>query len=221
MEDLDDLYGLKEAFAESENGWPTVISPLTREVETPKGKIFVREDLRYYNPAHPELSKAEVIEKATASAKDWEYYWKKHGRSAAFVFKEGDRLPGSLLTVIGPGYMNRYGRMTYRFIRCQCDCGSQIDIPYQHAYQYPAKYSCGCKVRRQPNQKDYAGKEFKSKLRSIIVLWFDDSPYGGWVYVCSDCSETFTLPRGGGGTVAQRLEAIVRQPCPRCVEATK
>ena len=56
-----------------------------------------------------------------------------------------------MLRVVGPGFTNRYGDATYQTVRCVCDCGTEINIPYAILYQ--RKYSCGC-TRRPSSRTD-------------------------------------------------------------------
>src|ERR1700761_5402634 len=71
------------------------------------------------------------------------------GRSSVFI--PGERVPDTLLTVVGPGYKNRWGEMTWKEITCLCDCGKQTNIAYAYLAHQPPKYSCGC--ARRPRQE--------------------------------------------------------------------
>ena len=159
-------------------------------------------------------SKDERFRLAERGSKEWQWYWKMRGRSAAFVFKAGERIEGTLLTVVGQGYQNRYGKLTWKFVRCKCDCGNEVDIPYQHVYAYPPRYSCGCKVRRHPRMVDHTGLSVTRNGRTLTVLYWDNSAPGNWVYLCDCCAETGIVPYGMGGTIPTKLKAIASRPCP-------
>lgn len=129
----------------------------------------------------------------------------------SFLFKKGERLLDSLLTIEGPGFENRYHRMTWMFVKCRCICGTELLIKYVNAYQNPP-YSCGCKVRLKKNAIDYTGEELARNGRTLTILERTDA--GDWKYICSCCAEIFLLRRGGVGTIRAKLLAVARQPCP-------
>ena len=170
------------------------------------------------------LSKEEKIALAINSQKEWETYWRHRGRSASFRFRPGQPLSAdSLLTVIGPGYENRYGRMTWQVVLCLCDparggCGNRAEVPYYAAYQANGKYSCGCRRRPRKDRVDYAGIGIVAPDgRTLTLIYEDPHPRtGGWVYVCDHCAKTGVLARGdrgAGGAVLQKLKAVARRPC--------
>lgn len=142
-------------------------------------------------------------------------YWKYHGiKTHGCIFLPGERVEHTLFTVVGHGFTNRYGKMTWKFVKCKCDCGTVVDVPYQALYQAPPKYSCGCKMRPKQGAKDYRGLEIKGyyTTRTLTIIDYDDS-VGEWRYLCDCCAEIMNVPRGMEGTIPIRLKRIANQPC--------
>jgi hypothetical protein len=129
-------------------------------------------------------------------------------RNKSSVFKPGERLEGTMLTVAGPG-----NGKSWRTVKCRCDCGVMVKVPYLRAYQYQ-EYSCGCTKRVRKNAVDYTGNYVFSERwgKKLTVLGRDSA--GFWTYLCSCCAEIYTLPRGLERGVMPSLARIAGQRCP-------
>src|SRR5436190_11021507 len=145
--------------------------------------------------------------------------WRQYGEAHSTDFVPGERIQDTLFTVVGPGFKDRYGRVSYRKIEVCCDpqyggCGQELVLPYYAVYQIPARYSCGCSRRRHWNEKDHTGESVigYGTNRKLTIL-FEDPKSGLWTYVCECCGETGTLARGRGQTTFMKLKAEARKPC--------
>lgn len=186
------------------------------------------------NIRNAELDRLSLKERknlAMDGCSQWETYMKYKHRAIreSKTFQLGDHIEKTLLTVVGPGYKNRYGRMTFKEISVLCDpkyggCGTEFNVPYHVLAQSPVRYSCGCKVRRRGN--DHTGLTVTNRKtgRTLTILYYDEQIDLGWVYVCDCCAKTYSLPRGrgegsgsggsGGGTIPMKLTEAARHPCP-------
>jgi len=137
----------------------------------------------------------------------------------SFFFHPGEPLRNSLLTIIGPGFFNRYGRWTWQDVKCRCVCGREdVLVPYASAYRCPP-YSCGCKRRAKKTDKDWTGHFVTRKGRTLLILGRTDT--GDWTYLCDCCGETSSLARGGLGTINAKLIRAARSACPNAKEPVK
>jgi hypothetical protein len=163
-------------------------------------------------------------------SKHYEGYDEERWRSAATYkpqnpttsrhFIPGERVaPDSLLTVIGPGFTDRYGKKTYRDVEVLCDpqyggCGERKTFPYALLFGYRGKYSCGCKKRRGANEGDHTGLTVTGygTNRKLTILYFDES-VNLWAYVCECCGDIGHVPRGLGLTTPMKLKVEARKVC--------
>ena len=128
------------------------------------------------------------------------------------VFKPGERLPDTMLTVIGPEYSN-----SWSYVRCLCDCGAEIVVSYQRLRS--GKYSCGCKRKLRPDMADHTGWTTATvygndgRGRKLTILYFDPESQQ-WVYLCHCCAEVFQLPRGARRGVQDTLHELAGAICP-------
>jgi len=131
------------------------------------------------------------------------------GRRGSHVFQPGQQVTDSLLTVLGPGFKNRWGAETWQLVKCRCRCGREVEVPYHYLYVTPPKYSCGCARRVS---KDWSGYAFYSPTsgRTLTILYLNDENL--WVYVCDCCAGLGTVGRGGG--VQKELKAAAVRKCP-------
>ena len=161
----------------------------------------------------------------TTSAVDEE-----HNQST--IMRRGAKIEGTLLTIIGPAYRNRYGTDTWRKVLCRCECGREVIVPYYRVYAHN-KYSCGCRRKTGENQiplatpERYAGFAVahwgSRRLLTIIGLTpgYDCvSDIAGriysWDYTADCCGETFQLHYSSTDPVKllkKLLRASIR-PCP-------
>jgi hypothetical protein len=135
---------------------------------------------------------------------------------SSYAFKPGQRIEGTMLTVVDSVDPN-----CWRMIRCMCDCGTEIVLPY--SYVYAGKYSCGCRRRTRPDAIDHTGREITNRTspeghgRRLIVLWRDHETQQ-WIYTCSCCAQIFLLPRGMERGLFNSLQEIAGQTCPNYLE---
>lgn len=152
---------------------------------------------------------------------DGKEFWKpRKARASTLHFVPGQRLDDSLFTVIGPGYMDRFGNESWLKVRVFCDpqyggCGATVDISYGLLYHVPPKYSCGCIRKPRWNEHDHQNTSWTGYYtkRKITILYFDQT-YKGWVYVCECCAEVGVIPQGLGMTTSMKLKAIANRECP-------
>lgn len=129
------------------------------------------------------------------------------------IFKEGQRIGDTLLTVVGP-----LNSDSWKLIIVQCECGKELVISYQVAYM-GTRYSCGCRRRQRTNRVDYTGLTISNRRgnnnsgRKLRVLGEDDKTQQ-WQYICECCAETFLVPRGLETHLARALKDISGETCP-------
>lgn len=133
-------------------------------------------------------------------------------KSESRVFREGQRVKGTMLTVISqaePG--------SWAMILCRCDCGNEVELPYQVVYY--RRYSCGCRKRPRQDAVDYSFVRVESRYgnrnagRSLIVL-DRDAVTGQWTYVCECCARLFTVPRGMERGLLNSMKRLASEECP-------
>ena len=102
--------------------------------------------------------------------------------SKSIVFIAGQKLAGTMLTVLGP--VND----TWRVVECLCDCGNIVQLPYQQLYY--GKYSCGC-TRRGRKCIFHLGDRVEGTMLTIVRPLRPDS----WrIVVCKcDCGKVVEL----------------------------
>ena len=128
------------------------------------------------------------------------------------VFKAGERVPDTMLTVIGPEYAN-----SWSYVRCLCDCGAEFVVSYQRLRS--GKFSCGCKRKLRPDMADHTGwTTYKAygndgRGRKLTILYFDPDSQQ-WVYLCHCCAEVFQLPRGARRGIQDSLHELAGSICP-------
>ena len=190
----------------------------------------VREDLQddleeweeFFEKTTPEMDGKQhfVVEdpvdrqKKYDSAVEFDRYAKRHGGGIpSFLFVPGELVEESLLRVKGPGYVNRFGRPTWKKVECVCECGNTVIVLSASLRQTPPRYSCGCRERVRWNEKDYTGKEYYNARQKKTVTVLCREPAGGWLYCCDCCARIGVVPRGGLKTFEQKLKEIAARPC--------
>jgi hypothetical protein len=136
-------------------------------------------------------------------------------RQRSNAFRPGQRIEETMLTII-----DSIDPTTWRMIRCQCDCGTVVVLPY--ASVFAGKYSCGCQRRLREDVIDHSGREIRNNSndgnnpghgRVLTVLWRDQETQQ-WAYTCSCCAEVFLLPRGMERGLFCSMREIAGQECP-------
>ncbi len=192
-----------------------------QEEEWAKTSQQVLDSARNGEPPPPTTDRKN--DKRFDSLSDYEQYVKRYGVAGhpSLFFKPGEKWEDSLFTIIGPGYRNRYGRPTWKFVAVRCECGKELAVSQQSLTRIPPLYSCGCVMRRRWNEIDYSGQTFKSSRskREITILFRE--PSGGWVYVCSCCAETGIVPPGLGMTFLAKIKRTAAQRCPNRQQDTQ
>jgi len=124
-----------------------------------------------------------------------------------------------MLTIIGP-----VKETSWSMIRCRCDCGAYLNLPYQRVYY--RQFSCGCTRRTRSKvapYNDYTGVEIYNSMgnerrgRTLTVLYRDPETQQ-WAYACSCCAEVSLMPHGMERGIRSSLKELAGQVCPFYVE---
>lgn len=139
-------------------------------------------------------------------------------RMQSSVFHAGKHIEDTLLTVVGQTYEG-----TWSTVKCRCECGNVVDLPYQRVYY--RQFSCGCTRRIRSNAVDYAdysvinsvGNHHKGRTLTIIDR---DTETQQWQYVCACCAQIFLMPRGNERGVVNSLNKLAGLDCPNWLPFT-
>ena len=139
------------------------------------------------------------------------------------VFKENQRLTGTLFTVVGQA-----NEGSWQSILCRCDCGAEVVLTYPQAY-YGSRYSCGCAKKLRSNAVDATGQRYwnakgnkrirvgdgveVSHGRALQIVCRDPETQR-WMYVCECCAETFVMPGGQERSPESMLRKLAGETCP-------
>ena len=199
-----------------------------------------KEDCRTAKSLYDDLMSRKDIVPIAPPGHEYDYLRAAPRMPPSRVFVPGQKVDRTLLTVIGPGWLrtNKSGNQTWTWkeVHCKCECGNEINVPYESLNALRPKYSCGCSRRGPSGPKaqgkpDFSGTTVTNteltshQTRSLIVLYLDttvnrDQPFwpGQWVYTCDCCGDTFHLenpqPRRAATLVSRLREIIQRAPCP-------
>jgi len=130
----------------------------------------------------------------------------------ASIFREGVRVPNTMLTVIGPAYPG-----SWSFIKCLCDCGKETTVVYQNLRA--GQFSCGCKRKTRFDAADHTDFTAFTAYgnggygRKLTILYYD-ADNQCWMYLCHCCAEVFQLPRGARRGVQEALYDLAGGNCP-------
>jgi hypothetical protein len=128
------------------------------------------------------------------------------------MFREGVRVPDTMLTVLRPEDPGSWAN-----IRCLCDCGTETTVRYQALRA--GQFSCGCKRRLSFDAVDHSGWTSFTAYgnggygRKLTILYRDPDNQC-WVYLCHCCAEVFHLPRGARRGVQEMLYELAGGNCP-------
>ena len=139
------------------------------------------------------------------------------------VFKENQRLTGTMFTVIGQA-----NEGSWQSILCSCDCGTEVVLTYPQAY-YGSRFSCGCAKKLRSNAVDATGQRYwnakgnkrirvgdgveVSHGRALQIVCRDPETQR-WMYVCECCAETFVMPGGQERSPESMLRKLAGETCP-------
>ena len=139
------------------------------------------------------------------------------------VFKENQRLTGTLFTVVGQA-----NEGSWQSILCRCDCGTKVVLTYPQAY-YGSRFSCGCAKKLRSNAVDATGQRYwnakgnkrirvgdgveVSHGRALQIVCRDPETQR-WMYVCECCAETFVMPGGQERSPESMLRKLAGETCP-------